>query len=776
MNRRALWLVAPALAMMLWTIAPLATGQRTLILRDVTTTHLELRAELGRAIREARLPLVDGARAGGQGLLGNPNAVPLYPDNLLLLVASDLWQLNAHFWLHWLLALPAMYGLGRTWGLGREASWVAAVFYAFSGYFVSQMNLYNAVAGVALAPALAAALLASARPEHRRWALSACGGLWALQLVAGDPILAVLALASALALAMPERRRLPWGGLALALAAGTLVAAPQWIEMLRLLPGSYRGFWGTQVAGQGRGSPSPSAALELLLPLFYGRPDLSQFWGNRHFGGTPALYFSLAPGLLVLAGAFVGADRRTPRGRWALGALAASALVVFSGGAAGALLARLPGGELFRYAVKFALVGMLVACLVAARGFERARSDERARRAFVATLAVLLGLLVSLGLFFLAADGALAAGFRALFARGLDDAGFAAQRAGWMAMAFLQALVAVAALALVGGAKGRRWAAAALVALHAGSQLLVLRALLPTDETAPYRGAPEILAAIPPTSVTAHGSVLGTFGGGYFEEGASPDARAFWRIRRAYDELYSFALHAAGRRSELHVSSEGLDAFPVVATAMAMKGLDDVRRLRVLAATGVDRLVIARSLAPEVGDAARLLAVGSGAPPIRVYEVAGAIGDATLVGSWRYAPHMNAAIETVVSRGFDPARETVLAGSAPPREGPNGRAEIRRFAADEIDLAVDSPAGGVVVVRRAWHSVWRVEVDGRAAPMRIANLTRLAVEVPPGPHRVRFFVSRRPFAFALALTAVGLATLVALARRRPAAAAAERAT
>jgi hypothetical protein len=303
------------------------------------------------------------------------------------------------------------------------------------------------------------------------------------------------------------------------------------------------------------------------------------------------------------------------------------------------------------------------------------------------------------------------------------------------------------------------------VAMHAASQLVVLRALVPTDEAARYRAAPELLAAIPPSAVTAHGSVLGTFGGGYFEAGEYPDARAFWRVRRAYDELYSHALHAAGRRSELHVSSEGLDAFPVVATAMALKRLDDARRLRILAATGVDHLVVARELDPRVGDAARPIAVGAGSPPIRVYEVAGALGDAQLLGAWSYAPHMNAAIEAVVGRDFDPARAAVLAGSGPPREGPSGTVEVRRFGADEIALDVDSAAGGVVVVRRAWHSIWRVEVDGREAPIRIANLTRLAVEVPPGRHAVRFFVSRRPFAVGVLLGLVGVAALVALARR-----------
>ena len=766
MNRRAALFALPSLALLLWTIAPLVTGARTLFLRDIFNSHLELRAELGRAVRDGRLPLVDGARAGGQGLLGNPNAVPLYPDNVLLLVASDLWQLNAHFWLHWLLALPAMYALARVWGLGREASWAAAVVYAFSGYFISQLNLYNAVVGVALAPALAAALLASREPERRRWALPALGGVWALVLLGGDPILALLALATGLALAAADLRRLPWGGLALALAAGTLIAAPQWIETLRLLPGSYRGFWGTSVADQGRASPALPALIELVLPLYFGRPDLSLTWGDSYFSGTAPLYFSLAPGLLAIAAGVAGARAATPRSRWALATLAASVVVVYSGGAVGGLIARLPGGGMFRYQVKFALLGMVAASLLAARGLERAWSDERARRTLARALGALVAVELVLVVFFMTSGNPLEGGFRALFARGLSDSEFASLRPGWAAVALWQLVVAAAALVLL------RWtprrpvaAAAALVFLHAGSQLMMQRALVPTDESARYREPPAMLREIPPDAVTAHGAIRGIFGGGYYEGGDYPDRHAFWRTRRSYEEFYSHALHEAGRRSEFHLSSEGLDAFPVMATASLMKQLSDTQRVRILAATGADRLLVERDLAADVGEAATLLTTGEGKPPIRLYRIENAIPDAQLLATRTYAPQMNAGIATVLSRAFDPLRETVLAGDGEARQGPAGRAQVVRMAADEIELTVDSAAGGALVIRRAWHSIWRVEIDGVAAPVRIANLTRLAVEVPPGPHRVRFFVSKRPFAFALGLMTIGLATLLALVRR-----------
>src|SRR5690606_31281492 len=112
--------------------------------------------------------------------------------------------------LHWLLAPAAMFLLGRAWGLGRPASWAAGACYATSGFFLSQLNLYNLVAGAALVPALVAAVLFATEDgdRGRRWAWAAgAGGLWALVLLSGDPTTAVagaLLAASAAAVRAPR--------------------------------------------------------------------------------------------------------------------------------------------------------------------------------------------------------------------------------------------------------------------------------------------------------------------------------------------------------------------------------------------------------------------------------------------------------------------------------------------------------------------------------------------------------------------------------------------
>ncbi|MCP4660247.1 MAG: hypothetical protein GY856_33015, partial [bacterium] len=245
MRRFGLLYVAPTLLLLTAAMLPLVLGTRTLYVRDVLTSHYSLKASQAEALRRGELPLVDRYRAGGQPLVGNPNAVPLYPDNVLYLVASPLWALNAHFWLHLLIAPAACFWLARAWGLSRPAAWAAGVCYAGSGFMFSQLNLYNLVAGAALAPAFLAACLVAWDASRRRLALVAVGLLWTLLLLAGDPFFAALALLLAATAGLTRYRGLPhapWR-LAAALVLGTALAAPMLVEFLRILPLSYRGYW-----------------------------------------------------------------------------------------------------------------------------------------------------------------------------------------------------------------------------------------------------------------------------------------------------------------------------------------------------------------------------------------------------------------------------------------------------------------------------------------------------------------------------------------------------
>ncbi len=417
MRRFALVWMAPPLLLLAAFLAPVVTGGEAFFLRDVFSVHLEMRHALAAASGDGLTPgtagdaglLVDPYRGGGQPLAYNPNAVAFHPTALAHRALPFFAAFNLHLWLHLMLAPLTLFWLARELGLGRPGAWAAGVTWGFSGFLVSQLAFYNLVAGVALAPALAAAAVrwcrlrwCRLRSRHRNEglrgtgaapALVAVGLLWALLITAGDPQTAVLALAAAgaLALAMPGRRRtLP--PLAAAVAAGTLLALPQAAGLLAILPASARG------AGYGEamrlaGSFDPRQALGWLIPFFDGRPDLlgpGGFWGYRFHQGSWPFYFTLYPGVLTLAlvvtaglprlrrrdAALVGADVPDTTGPVLLrGWVLVATGVFFALGAfnplASALLS-LPGLDTMRYPMKFWLLSAMGAALVAGVGFSRA--------------------------------------------------------------------------------------------------------------------------------------------------------------------------------------------------------------------------------------------------------------------------------------------------------------------------------------------------------------------------------------------------------------------
>ena len=116
-----------------------------------------------------------------------------------------------------------------------------------------------------------------------------------------------------------------------------------------------------------------------------------------------------------------------------------------------------------------------------------------------------------------------------------------------------------------------------------------------------------------------------------------------------------------------------------------------------------------------------------------------------------FATHsVNADFAAMLRTGVWPAqdpRAVVLLEDAAAGEGSArrpGRVRIAAYHNTEVVLDADSPDGGFVVLNDLWHPWWFADIDGRAAPIKRANLLFRAVEVPPGRHVVRFMF--RPLA------------------------------
>jgi hypothetical protein len=771
------------MALLLVAVWPLVAGGRTLYLRDAANTHLPAKWSQAEAMRDGRLPLIDPLRDGGQPALGNPNTVPLYPDNLLYLAAPTLWAFNAHFWLHLLLAPWAFFWLARVWGLGTRAAWAAGVCYVASGFFLSSLNLYNLVAGYALAPALVAAALRLAEPGRHRRRLALLALLWALVLLAGDPMTAAVALAAALA-AMAARagwrapvRASPW----LALGLGTLLAAPQLVEFLRILPTSFRGHLGYSAAAAVEASWHPARLFGWLVPFPFGGPDLA-FWGQRLFGGDLPLLFALYPGVAALALALAAGPPRGGEagaaGRWAWGLIAAGLFLALGGHnpVVRGLMA-LPAADLLRLPVKLWLLVALGAALLCGRGFERAFGGGR-RRPLALALAAVGSLLAALWLALNVAPAAARAALAAV-APGAGEGFIDHQRLRWAGLCLAGlGLVAACGALLRLAARRPGLAGALLVALHVASQLLLLRPLLAQDEAALYARPPSLLARLPPDARLVHAVPGGLFGPVDATAAAYPDARLLWYQRQTRQQLFPATGRLWGRRYELTRSPEGLDSFLSRATAQTLPGLEDRSRLRLLAASGVDHLLLTRPLAADAEAAAELLYGGEGggeAEALRIYRLRPPPPEVFFAGSVHRAPHLNGALSRLLEPSFDPLAEVVLPGTGSPTsespmmgsavKGPPGRVEVVAAGPESLRLTVEAPGPGALVVHRAHLPLWRAEVDGRPVPIVAANIHRMGIELTAGRHSVRLWVDRRPL-WAAALVA-GVAALVLLLLAAP---------
>lgn len=121
-------------------------------------------------------------------------------------------------------------------------------------------------------------------------------------------------------------------------------------------------------------------------------------------------------------------------------------------------------------------------------------------------------------------------------------------------------------------------------------------------------------------------------------------------------------------------------------------------------------------------------------------------------------------------RGSAPPGAFVPLGEAPPSIPV--RHTVQRYGPRHLDLTVEAPASGWVLVTDRWARSWRSEVNGQRVPTYSANFIFRAVPVTAGTNRIRF--SFHPLAFPWlvwvswgTLAAVGVGAASRQVRRRP---------
>ncbi|HYN22289.1 MAG TPA: hypothetical protein VE078_15115, partial [Thermoanaerobaculia bacterium] len=705
-------------------------------------------------LREGRIPAFNPVWGLGQPFRGNPNALPFYPGNLLYLALPFWSAFGAHYALHWLLAFIAMGALARKLGMGRMAALLAAITYAGSGWMVSAMTFYNLLTVAAWWPLV---LLGALEGGRRGVALGgiACG----LALLGGEPVSAAIGLAPLLIVAV---QRFGWKrGVLTAVAIGAvglLIALPQVVALLRVLPFTYRGSHGMSAEQATQFSLHPLRLVELMVPFPYGRPTwLGRYgvWAVSILPNVP-LFLTLYCGIVGLALAVAGA-----RGRSAWAALGAAGLALaILGSQAGDLLVRLSFG-LFRYPEKLLFWLALAVPLLSGWGLERVLAGGRLWAKLTSGAGVLF--LLAAGAARLLAPALVsgaAQGFAKLGSRGREDALalLSTQLSAWT----LALLLGGTAFLLAGWMISRKsaWSAAGLAAVQL-ALLAQLWPLLVTDSTAPYRQpAPWARKLAPPDGRAA---VLNT-ALAFPPWGPEPEYRIPAGTRIPLERATALDLDPApgalhGLTYPLAPDLEGLQSPLFTLILFNLPRLQGPQRVNWLRVLGTDAVVLFEDVElPHLRllDRTERLGVES-----RLYQVERSAPEAWWPEQVRVSASPPAAL-WAVSNMPDPLASVVV--PEPVAHRPGGRARLLFNEPDRIELEVEGP-GGLAIVRRAYQPLFDARSGGRLLRTVPVNLALLGIEVPPGKHRVVMEVSSWPEWVAGVVALVALAGAVWAARR-----------
>jgi hypothetical protein len=746
-------LAALGLALLLWAwvCVPVIAGSRTFFIRDVFTTHLPLKAFGAGQLRAGRIPAFNSTWGLGQPFRGNPNALPFYPGNLAYLVLPFWSAFGLHYALHWLIALAAMGALARRLGMSRAASLLAAVTYAGSGWMVSALTFYNLLAVAAWWPLV---LLGSVIGGRRGIALGgiACG----LALLGGEPVAATLGLVPLLVMAITH---LGWRrGVLTAVAIGAvglLIALPQVVALLRVLPFTYRGSHGMSTEQAMQFTLHPFRLIEMLVPFPYGRPTwLGRFgiWAPSIVPVIP-LFMSLYFGIVGLGLAIAGSVGSRSRLAWT--ALAGSGLALaIVAGHGGDLLVRLSLG-LFRYPEKFLFWFALAVPLLAGWGLDRVLAGGRiwARLATIAgVLFVALAAAVRLLTSTVVAGAAQGLARLGEHARNEALALLSTQLSAWTVALLVGGLALVAAAWVV--SRKPSWSGAAL----AGLQVLLLAQLAPllvTDSTAPYREpAPWARLLGPGTAVL--NSVLAFPPWAPEPAYRTPDGPRIPLERATALDLDPAPGVLHGLTYPFAPDLEGLQSPLFTLMLYNLPRLNGMQRLSWLRVLGLDALVLFEDVdvpGLRLLDRAERFGVES-----RLYRIEDPAPEAWWPERVRVAGSPPTAL-WAVSNAIDPLADVVVNEGVEHRS--RGQVRLLVNEPDHIELEVESD-GGLAVMRRAYQPLFVARANGKKLRTVPVDLNLLGVEVPPGRHRVVLDVSSWPEGLAAAVALLTLAAAIRL--------------
>lgn len=709
------------------------------------------------SLQAGTLPLWNPHLYGGAPFLADMQTGLFYPPNLSLFLLAPNFSYKVMEYmvvLHVFLAGLFMYLCLRYLAPGRPlrvpAALLGAVAYMFSDLFIVHFGNLNLVAVAAWLPLIFLLFWRALQTRSLGWAagagialgISTLEGHLQITLYIGL-VLAVVALAFAPRREGKKGRRRDWlwallalvvtAAMAIGLAALVLLPA---LEYTRLSPRAELSYWDAA-----RYSLIPGLLGEMLVPALFSSREPSLYWGvwDRVAAGYLGIFPLILAGLAVLL--------RGGRRVQVFVVLAVVAFLLALGGESvihGWAYWLLPGFGQVRAPARFVFVVDFALAALAALALDRflGSLDRRARRTFETAWRGLLwfGGAAAIGgavwaylVIYQAQDGdptvfwrVSAAGSGVIFALLMLGAGLAwlqARRTGRLRRGWLA------------------WLAVGLVFIDLASV-----------------GAYTDLGKKPPTTGYDHPQIVEFLKN-------DPD---FFRIDSRTDIGDVWQPNLALMAGLYDVN--GVDNPLVVADVVRYWEGSGGRSTQLYDLLGVRYVLGSKNVTLDWD---KFSLAFDGDATVNVYRNETAMPRAFVVHRAVVAAGHEDAWSRIHEPEFDPATTVILEGGQPLHVPAAEPAQVRvvRYESGMLEIEVDSPAEGYLVLSDPYYPGWRAEVNGEPAMIRRANYVFRAVAVPAGSQRVT--MSYRPGTW---LVGFGISTLtvlvllilagIALARKR----------
>lgn len=757
-------------------------------------------------LKSGQLPLWDPYHHGGHPFLADVANGTFYPTNLLYLLLPTLKAFNLVIVFHFIGCSCAAYICARIVGLPRLSSLVSGMVYGACGCMLSLGDQYNRFLAMPYIPLLIACWHLFLIERRPRWfvAASVAG---AIQVLPGAPEVNVMTICALVGwtIAAPSERAMRKNVTMCALLIISIlgIAACQILPTLEAITQSSRGA-GLTYGEFTQWSLSLRRLPEFVIPEFRGYTDTLPynvyFWGGDLEDKGYPYFLNLYVGAIAVALALIGGTGRHGQARGLTWRVRLFLLALWLGSIVLAFGRELPFFEwayyhfpllkLFRYPIKFLLIGLFPMALLAGHGFsvlfERDRKGEISSHApqLFWVLWGMAGTLFVVSALFRISPSFAAAVQQLCFTRandviyqGLMDSLIL------VTVCWLLFVIAASHVRLRQRASWQPWIAAAIIILDL---FMAGKRVNPVASESFFTEQPPIVDI-----------VRKQIGDGRLYRTEDPLAQMFhipedhpfhvapdhimWVYRWQFDVLRMYAGAFYHIPVIFHTDYNLLAQRRIVKMKEVLETLPWERRLPLLSASGVSLILSAQTIhAPGIQHVATVPNFGD--TPVHVYELTNAVPRARMVPMWKMAASDDEALSWMLKSDYDPRQHVVLqrpesgllafpwsrtvqntdaAKKEPqPCSQPfNASVAIIENKNNSMSYRASSNCDGYLVFSEPYYPGWHVKIDGKPQPLLRANYAFSAVLLDAGTHDVVRYYLPGTFLIGIVISALTLGIL-----------------